>query len=129
MLAVEREALARRTAQAITLTGMSQRAVALQIGVSAAFLSQVASNKSLPSIQLVVGLREHFNISLEWYLLGHGEPLVEGEPATTPSTQDITYELLPAVLALGPNAQAQLRGYLHSMIDAATQGQRHAQTG
>jgi transcriptional regulator with XRE-family HTH domain len=131
MDALDREGLAARTLQAIALIGLSQRQVANRIGVSPGFISSVGSAKSLPSLQMVAGLWQEFGVSPEWYLLGVGEPFVseKRQPQVPADVHDIVYQLLPAVLALGPAAQAQLRGYLHSMLDAATRGQRRAQAG
>ncbi|HND34078.1 MAG TPA: helix-turn-helix domain-containing protein [Myxococcota bacterium] len=48
--------------------------------VSQTFLSAVVRGDSLPSLRVVLGLREVYGVSFDWYLLGNGEMLASGAP-------------------------------------------------
>lgn len=120
-------AVGARTGQIVELLGVSQRTLAARIGVSASFLSAVIAGKSQASIQMLIGLRREYGVSLDWYLLGRGVPFEATHHARKPDDELVDH-LLPAVLELGPEARGRVIGFLEGML-AASADRRRAQAG
>ena len=70
------EKIAARIHEVRKLTGLNQTEFARTIGVSRSFLSEVEALKSKPSVEMIVGVANHFpNLASAWWLLlGYGTP-------------------------------------------------------
>lgn len=87
--------------------GLTQSAFAVAVGVSQTFVSGVSRGETLPSIALLIGLRAAFNVSLDWYLRGVGEPFTAapqgwrppGRPERTPLPKNVE-DLVDALVDL-----------------------------
>lgn len=93
-----RGALGRRVRQALDLAGVTQAGLARKLRISQSFVSAVSRGASLPSVELVIGLRRE-GVALDWLLLGEG-PQKIGRPPTSnepPADLPASDEPLPAV--------------------------------
>lgn len=66
------EALPARLAQVVAYAGVSQAELARRIGASAGFVSDVLRGVKRPGVEMLMGLREAFGVSVDWLLSGEG---------------------------------------------------------
>lgn len=65
-------ALPARLAQVVAYAGVSQAELARRIGASAGFVSDVLRGVKRPGVEMLMGLREAFGVSVDWLLSGEG---------------------------------------------------------
>lgn len=61
-----------RLAQVVAYAGVSQAELARRIGASAGFVSDVLRGVKRPGVEMLMGLREAFGVSVDWLLSGEG---------------------------------------------------------
>lgn len=61
-----------RLAQVLAFAGVSQAELARRIGASAGFVSDVLRGVKRPGVEMLMGLREAFGVSVDWLLSGEG---------------------------------------------------------
>lgn len=61
-----------RLAQVVAYAGVSQAELARRVGVSAGFVSDVLRGIKRPGLEMLMGLREAFGVSVDWLLSGEG---------------------------------------------------------
>lgn len=112
--------IAGRTSWLLSELQISQRGMADRIGVAQTFVSAVSRGRSLPSIAMLAGLSREFHVDLNWYVIGLGEPFTaqtqnhdEQAPSARPELID---DLLPRVLALGPEQAGRVQGFLEAIL-------------
>jgi transcriptional regulator with XRE-family HTH domain len=66
------EALPARLAQVVAYAGVSQAELARRIGVSPGFVSDVLRGVKRPGVEMLMGLRAAFGVSVDWLLSGEG---------------------------------------------------------
>jgi len=66
------EALPARLAQVVAYAGVSQAELARRIGVSPGFVSDVLRGVKRPGVEMLMGLRSAFGVSVDWLLSGEG---------------------------------------------------------
>lgn len=78
------------------------------LGVSAQQLSRIENDKSVPSLELILRICEHFGVTMDWLIRG-----VEPESLSAPSAPKPGYVTIPAEelielqrIALGKKDQA-----------------------
>lgn len=64
--------LAQRLGQLLALLGMTQAALARQIGASPGFVSDVIRGVKRPGADMFLGLRNALGVSIDWLLTGEG---------------------------------------------------------
>ena len=121
--------MAARLRRVLADAGISQAAFARRVGVSQPYLSEVVRAVSLPSIQLLMGMRAAFMVSPAWFLTGEGEPYGTEAPAlssaVTSRPHGDLHDLLDEALQ-GANSPLveRVRGYLEGIISSQQPARR-----
>lgn len=120
------EGLPERTEAVIIAINLSKREIGRLVGVSGAFVSAICRGESQPSIKFIAGLREKFNVNLDWLLLARGSMFVEGSPLEMVREPDPPEEepeemlLLRELLARADaGVRGEIRGYLRRSVEIA----------
>jgi len=85
--------------------GIKKNEIALKIGVSRSFVSEVANGNTKPSIEMIEGLGVHYSeiISKDWLLTGEGPMFRQQEadkPDQTPAPTEDSATLDPKMTAV-----------------------------
>lgn len=88
MTASQKELVGRvglRVGQLRTSLGLSQADFSERVGIAQSFISAIERGKSKASVELVVGIKLAWpSLSLDWLLVGAGEPWAQGGPHSSP---------------------------------------------
>lgn len=119
--------IAQRTREVLSALNMPQATVASKIGVAQTFISKVSRGETLPSLLLAIGLRDHFGVSLDWYLRGEGEPFITEVKTLTPSKEDPLLDLfLETIYGSSPEERGRIQGFLEGLSLARRPAQRRS---